>query len=164
MPSEVWTPVYIGVGSNLCDPIAQVATARTQILNLPRTKSFLWSRLYRTSPVGPQDQPDYINAVVGCVTQLGALEMLSELKSMERAMGREQLTVRWGPRIIDFDLLVFGDMQIREAMLTVPHQELAHRAFALKPLIDIAPSLNIPGLGNVAKLAEALDQHAVETL
>lgn len=150
---SLWVPAYVAIGSNLDDPVMQVRGAFDRLRSLNDTKLILHSRLFRTAPLGPKDQPDFVNAVAGLLTQLSARELLAELKELERTIGRAEPVVRWGPRRIDFDLLVFGAQQIAETDLTVPHPGVPVRNFVLYPLRDIAPDLHVPGHGSVAMLA-----------
>ena len=151
---ELWHPVYIGVGSNLDDPPAQVLRAFEKLAGLPRTKVILTSPIYRTRPFGPVDQPEYANAVAGLLTQLGPHELLEQLQSIEAAQGRPRREdrQRWGPRIIDLDMLVYGRERSQDPQLTLPHPGIVERNFVLYPLADIAPDLDIPGLGRVTEL------------
>jgi 2-amino-4-hydroxy-6-hydroxymethyldihydropteridine diphosphokinase len=148
-----WQPAYIGVGSNLEDPHAQVLAALGKLGALPRTRLVSTSRLYRSRPLGPIAQPDFINAVAGLVTQLDSASLLDSLHAIERAMGRPEKHERWGPRIIDLDLLALGSERRTDARLTLPHPGIVGRNFVLYPLADIAPDLELPGLGRVAGLA-----------
>jgi 2-amino-4-hydroxy-6-hydroxymethyldihydropteridine diphosphokinase len=150
---QVWEPAYIGVGSNLSEPRAQVLTACTRLADLPLTQVMLASPLYASRAYGPVTQPDFVNAVVGVVTRLDARALLAELVSIETALGRPAQRQRWGPRIIDLDLLVYGRERRTEATLTLPHPGIVERNFVLYPLADIAPDLDVPGLGRVAELA-----------
>ena len=149
---ELWHPAYIGVGSNLEDPPAQVLRAFAKLAELPRTKVILTSPIYRTRPFGPVEQPDYANAVAGLLTQLPPHELLSALQSIEAAQGRPKERQHWGPRIIDLDVLVYGRERLEDPDLTVPHPGIVERNFVLYPLADIAPDLDIPGLGRVTEL------------
>ncbi|HEU4654797.1 MAG TPA: 2-amino-4-hydroxy-6-hydroxymethyldihydropteridine diphosphokinase [Steroidobacteraceae bacterium] len=160
----LWTPAYVAVGSNLDDPLAQVRSAFDRLVQLPRTRLIAKSRLFRTRPLGNHVQPDFINAMVGMLTQLSARELLQELKSLERSIGREQPIVRWGPRRIDFDISVFGDQVISEDDLTVPHAGVPQRNFVLYPLADIAPTMVVPRLGRVADLLERVDHSGIEPI
>jgi 2-amino-4-hydroxy-6-hydroxymethyldihydropteridine diphosphokinase len=148
-----WTPAYIGIGSNLNDPKVQVARGFDALSKLSRTRLVAKSRLFRSAPLGPQDQPEYVNAVAGLLTQLDARGLLKELKAIELSLGRESPIVRWGPRVIDLDLLVFGGARIDSEDLTIPHRGVAERSFVLQPLLDVAPDLDIPGLGRASSLA-----------
>ena len=148
----LWHPAYIGVGSNLDDPRAQLLRAFGKLAELPCTRLIATSPLYVSQPFGPVAQPDYINAVVGLLTQLDALALLADLQAIEAAQGRPARHERWGPRVIDLDLLVYGREQRGDAHLTVPHPGIVERNFVLYPLADIAPDLDIPGLGRVIEL------------
>jgi 2-amino-4-hydroxy-6-hydroxymethyldihydropteridine diphosphokinase len=148
-----WQPAYIGVGSNLEDPRAQVLAAFGKLGELPRTRLVLTSRLYRSRPLGPLAQPDFINAVAGLLTQLDSSSLLDQLHAIESAMGRPAEHQHWGPRTIDLDLLALGCERRSDARLTLPHPGIVGRNFVLYPLADIAPDLELPGLGRVAGLA-----------
>jgi 2-amino-4-hydroxy-6-hydroxymethyldihydropteridine diphosphokinase len=145
------TLAFVGVGSNLDDPVRQVREAMRRLGEVPGCELFLVSSLYRSAPFGPVDQPDFVNAVVTLSTELGPRRLLDSFKSIERDMGREP-GVRWGPRVIDLDLLVYGDAVVAEDDLVVPHPGIAERNFVLLPLVEIAPDLSIPGHGRVADL------------
>jgi 2-amino-4-hydroxy-6-hydroxymethyldihydropteridine diphosphokinase len=162
--TALWTPAYIAIGSNLDDPFSQVRSAFARLGQIPVTRVIAQARLYRTRPLGSEPQPDFINSMAGLLTQLSARELLSELKALERAIGREQPIVRWGPRRIDFDISVFGDQVIAEDDLTVPHAGVPHRNFVLYPLSDIAPTLLIPRLGRVSELLGRVDQAGIEPI
>jgi len=151
---DLWYPAYIGVGSNLNDPPAQVRRAFGKLAELTATRVILTSPIYRTPAFGPVDQPDFANAVVGLLTQLSPRELLNGLKSIEAAQGRPkpEQRQRWGPRVIDLDILVYGRERLQEPDLTVPHPGIVERNFVLYPLSDIAPHLDIPGLGRVTEL------------
>jgi 2-amino-4-hydroxy-6-hydroxymethyldihydropteridine diphosphokinase len=148
-----WFPAYVALGSNLNQPLVQIERAFTALAQLPRCRLIARSRLYKTQPLGPQDQPEFINAAAGLLTLLSPRELLVELKRVERELGRTQPIVRWGPRVIDLDLLVHADAQLAEADLTVPHPGLPDRNFVLYPLRDLAPELLVPGHGRVSQLA-----------
>jgi 2-amino-4-hydroxy-6-hydroxymethyldihydropteridine diphosphokinase len=153
MDAAIWTPAYIALGSNLNNPLQQVQSAVAAIKQLPRTRFYTQSKWYRSQPLGPQDQPEFVNGVVGVLTQLAAEELLIHLKRIESQMGRQPVSVRWGPRVIDLDVLLFGSQAIQSATLTVPHPGIAERNFVLMPLADIAPQLMVPRVGRVAELA-----------
>jgi 2-amino-4-hydroxy-6-hydroxymethyldihydropteridine diphosphokinase len=148
-----WVPAYVAIGANLGDARAAVQQAFERLSELPQTRVIARSRLYRSAPLGPQDQPEFINAAAGLLTQLSASELLRELKGLEQVMGRTAPVVRWGPRVIDFDLSVFGAERIESETLTVPHPGVPVRNFVLYPLLDIAPELDVPGHGRVRELA-----------
>jgi len=155
---------YIGVGANLDEPRRQVETALAELGRLPATSVTRVSSLYRTPPLGPQDQPDYINAVVELATDLAPLALLDELQGIENLHRRVRGSVRWGPRTLDLDILLYGESCLEEARLTVPHPGLAQRAFVLVPLAEIAPFLIIPGLGPLRRLCEAVSPAGMESL
>ena len=149
---EIWQPAYIGVGSNLAGPREQVLAALERLAQLPRSRLVLTSRLYASRPFGPVAQPDFVNAVAGILTQLDSLALLDELLGIQVAMGRPPQHERWGPRIIDLDLLGFAHERRSDARLTLPHAGIVERNFVLYPLAEIAPDLELPGLGRVAAL------------
>jgi len=109
-----------------------------------------YSGLYRSSPVGPQNQPEFVNAVAALLSRLDAAGFLQHLQEIERAQGRRPGGGRWGPRIIDLDLLAFGGAVVNEPGLILPHPRIAERNFVLLPLAEIAPELGLPGIGRVA--------------
>lgn len=149
----LWRPAYIGVGSNLEDPRAQVLKACGRLAHLPLTRLELTSPLYRSRPMGPIAQPDFVNAVAGLLTQLDAPALFAALRALEAALGRPAAHQRWSPRVIDLDLLSYGHERCARPELTLPHPGVPERNFVLYPLADIAPDLDIPGLGRVAELA-----------
>jgi 2-amino-4-hydroxy-6-hydroxymethyldihydropteridine diphosphokinase len=149
--SALWRPAYIAIGSNLDGPRVQVLAACERIGRLRATRIEARSRLYSTRPLGPQDQPDYINAAVGVVTQLEPKVLLEALLEIERQMGRVR-GEPWGPRLIDLDLVWMVGAVIREPGLSLPHPGVSSRNFVLYPLSDIAPTLDIPGHGRVLEL------------
>ena len=138
---------FIGLGSNLDHPVEQVGRAVTELDQLPASRVDICSSLYRSAPLGPPGQPDYINAVARLITSLSAQDLLSALQDVERRHGRDRSGTRWGPRTLDLDLLLYGDRVINEPGLTVPHPGMVRREFVLYPLYEIAPLLHIPGQG-----------------
>jgi len=158
-----WLPAYIGIGSNVDDPRAQVLAAFAALAQLPRTRLVARSPLYRTSPFGPVAQDDFVNAVAGLLTQLEAAQLLQQLRAIETARGRRR-DQRWGPRTIDLDLLVYADQRIETPELSVPHPGIVERNFVLYPLADIAPQLQVPGAGRVAELKERVDPAGIAAL
>ena len=146
-------PAYVGIGSNLRDPEAQVRAALAALASLPRTPLLRCSSLYGSRPMGPVAQPDFCNAVAALLTELDADALFAALRALERQLGREPSRERWGPRVIDLDLLVYGEERRAGADLTLPHPGLAERNFVLQPLCEIAPDLIVPGLGRVGTLA-----------
>lgn len=135
---------YVGLGANLGDPATTIAKAIVQMAR-PELTVLRRASLFRTRPVGPIDQPDFINTVVEVRTTLSARALLDHLLEVETALGRVRAE-RWGPRIIDLDLLLLGRVEQSEPGLVVPHPELARRAFVLVPLAELAPDLTVPGL------------------
>ena len=135
---------YIGLGSNLGDRATNLQTALSELGNLPTISMARVSSLYETEPVGVTDQPEFLNAVAQIETSLSAMALLDVLLNLENKIGRVR-TFRWGPRVIDLDLLLYGNQQIRLPTLTVPHPRLFERAFVLVPLAEIAPELVLPG-------------------
>jgi 2-amino-4-hydroxy-6-hydroxymethyldihydropteridine diphosphokinase len=149
----LWRPAYVGVGSNLSDPRAQVLQAMTRLAHLPRTRVELTSPLYGSRPMGPIAQADFVNAVAGLLTELEAPALFAELRALEAALGRPAVHERWGPRVIDLDLLSYAGERRAGPDLVLPHPGIPERNFVLYPLADIAPELDLPGLGRVAGLA-----------
>lgn len=145
---------YIGLGSNLDDPLSQVRAAINELAALPQSHLQAVSPLYRTPPLGPADQPDYINAVVALDTDLQPLALLDELQRIEHLHGRKRGQVRWGPRTLDLDLLLYGDCTITNDRLTVPHLGLRERPFVIFPLHAIAPGLILPDGTSLSSLAD----------
>ena len=143
---------YVGLGSNLDDPIAQINHAFELMDKIEATNLIARSSLYRSAPFGSVAQPDFINAVACLRSGLDPKELLNELHGIERSSGRKR-GIRWGPRTLDLDLLVFGDQEIDQAGITLPHPGIGERNFVLLPLVEIAPELVIPGLGCVSDIA-----------
>jgi len=147
-----WFPAYVGLGSNLNGPEQQLESTFELLSAIPETRLVRRSSLYRSAPFGGFEQPDFVNAVAALVTRLSAQELLAELQGIENERGRERGDVQWGPRVLDLDLLVYSSHEINEPTLTVPHTGIGERNFVLLPLREIAPVLNIPGLGQVDKI------------
>ena len=159
----VWHPAYVALGANQRQPREQVTRALEALAGLPGTRLVARSRLWQSPPFGPVPQPDFINAVAGLLTQLAPHALLEQLRRIETAHGRER-TVRWGPRTLDLDLLVHGVARIDDAELTLPHPGIAERAFVLYPLAELAPALEVPGVGRVAELAARVTQEGIRAL
>ena len=155
--------MYVGLGSNLEDPVAQVERALAALTRLPGTRREAVSSLYRTPPMGPPGQPDYVNAVAELSTTLAPHRLLDELQAVEQAHARVRAE-RWGPRTLDLDILLFGDEQLADARLRVPHPGIAERAFVLLPLCEIAPAVSIPGLGPAAALLARINPEGISRL
>ncbi len=146
--SELGTIAYIGMGANLGDRQASVRQALREVTILPTIELVNVSSLYETAPVGVINQPDFLNQAAAVRTTLSPQALLQVLLHIENQMGRTR-TVRWGPRVIDLDLLLYGDAQIALPGLTVPHPRLRERAFVLVPLAEIAPELTLPEDGKI---------------
>ena len=155
---------YLGLGSNLADPLQQVARALDELLAIPQSQCVARSRLYRSAPIGPHDQPDYINAVAALDTQLDARTLLHHLQHIEQLHGRVRDGERWGPRTLDLDLLLYGDEISSDDELTLPHPRAHERAFVLAPLYAIAPHSMIPGKGKVFDLLERCRAQFIEVV
>lgn len=149
------TLCYIAIGSNLASPLEQVNAAIAALAEIPQTRVITVSSLYRTPPLGPQDQPDYLNAAVALETTLAAEDLLDNTQRIELHQGRVRKAERWGPRTLDLDIMLFGDEVIQTARLTVPHYDMHNRGFMLWPLFEIAPELRFP---DGALLTERLTQ------
>ncbi len=147
---------YLGLGSNLSEPLEQVKAALRSIANLPDTKLVATSSFYASKPLGPQDQPDFINAVCQIETALPPLALLKALQLIEREQGRIKKR-HWGERLIDLDILLYANQKIQTPELTVPHSQMHLRDFVLIPLAEMAPNLEIPEYGAVEKLIEGLE-------
>lgn len=147
---------WIGLGSNLDDPPAQLDAGLAAIDRLPRSRRVRTSAFYHTPPVGPPDQPAFCNAVAAVDTGLQPLALLDALQAIEAAAGRRRGR-RWGPRTLDLDLLLYGERVIDEPRLQVPHPRLHERGFVLVPLAAVAPETVVPGRGTAAELAAAAD-------
>jgi 2-amino-4-hydroxy-6-hydroxymethyldihydropteridine diphosphokinase len=152
-----WWPAYVAVGSNLDNPREQVLSAFKALAAIGDSRLILQSRLYRSPPLDGTDQPDYVNAAAGMLTQLDPTAFLHELQAIEKQRGRVRDKARWAARTLDLDLLVFGSRKICNDELTVPHPGIANRTFVLMPLRDIAPTLRIPGLAPIPELLRKLE-------
>ena len=136
--------VYIGLGSNLSLPEKQIQAACSGLAMLPDTVFIKCSSLYQSRPMGPQDQPDYVNAVALIKTELSPETLLQLTQEIENQQGRIRMDKRWGPRTLDLDILLYGKQQIKKEHLTIPHSGMKQREFVLYPLLEIAPELNLP--------------------
>lgn len=152
---------YIAVGSNQGDPVAQARCAIDALQQLPNTKVTAVSSLYSSTPMGPQDQPDYINAVVEIKTQLEPLSLLDLTQDIELNQGRVRKDERWGPRTLDLDLILFGNTVLDSERLTIPHYGMKVREFVLYPLAEIAPSLTLPDGTELASLLQQVDKNGL---
>ncbi|MEA3175496.1 MAG: 2-amino-4-hydroxy-6-hydroxymethyldihydropteridine diphosphokinase [Gammaproteobacteria bacterium] len=161
--SPIWRAAYAAIGSNLNNPRERVLEALTRLSQVPSMQSVLASRLYRSHPMGPQDQPEFVNAAAGFVTQLNARELLDAMLDIERSMGRTRAE-RWGPRVIDLDLIWMVGAATEQPGLSLPHPGVSSRNFVLYPLADFAPMLKIPGLGLVLDLKSAAGDAGISVL
>ena len=152
---------YIGLGSNLSDPRVQVSNAAKEIGKISASNVIALSALYLSKPMGPQDQNDYINAVIAIETSLSALELLDALQAIENSAGRVRKDNRWGARILDCDILLYGNESIENERLTVPHYGLKLREFVLLPLTEIAPSLHLPDGSSISILASEISDNGI---
>ena len=151
---------FIALGANLEDPVAQVERGLAEISGLPGTRLLARSSLYRTVPVGYADQPEFINAVAQVATTLAPHELLAALLAIETRHGRLR-GVPNGPRTLDLDVILYGDLRHHEAGLTIPHPRMHERAFVLVPLVEIAPGALIPGLGPARDWLERVDRTGI---
>ncbi|WP_445767445.1 2-amino-4-hydroxy-6-hydroxymethyldihydropteridine diphosphokinase [Rheinheimera sp.] len=135
---------YIGLGANLTTPIVQLQQAVVALRQLPDSQLLAVSSFYGSKPMGPQNQPDYVNAVAAIDTRLLPQQLLDALQQIEQQQGRVRKAERWGPRTLDLDILLYGDQVIATERLTVPHYGLREREFVLYPLYEIAPTLSLP--------------------
>jgi 2-amino-4-hydroxy-6-hydroxymethyldihydropteridine diphosphokinase len=155
---------YIGVGSNLNDPAAQVREACEALGAIPDSLLIACSSLYGSKAMGCADQPDYVNAVVSLDTVLSPRVLLQTLQAIERRQGRERTGEKWGPRALDLDLLLYGNRVINTPELTVPHPGLHERDFVLVPLEEIAGDISIPGRGMVSAYLSRCERHSLRKL
>lgn len=138
------TLAYIALGSNLASPLDQVNAAIAAISEIPNSRIVAVSSLYRTPPLGPPDQPDYLNAAVALETDLVPEALLDHTQRIELQQGRVRKAERWGPRTLDLDIMLFGDITLNTERLIVPHYDMKNRGFMLWPLFEIAPDLHFP--------------------
>ena len=138
------TLAYIAIGSNLASPLEQVHAAVEALGEIPQSRIVAVSSFYRTPPLGPQDQPDYLNAAVVLETELGPEALLDNTQRIELQQGRVRKAERWGPRTLDLDIMLFGHETINTERLTVPHYDMKNRGFMLWPLFEVAPDLIFP--------------------
>jgi len=142
---------YIGLGSNLENPLQQIKTAIEDLQSVADINIVSVSSLYQSPPMGPADQPDYINAVLALETSLNPHQLLDALQSVEQLHGRVRKR-HWGERTLDLDILLYGDQILDDERLQVPHPGMRERAFVLYPLAEIAPDIHIPGIGALQEI------------
>lgn len=152
---------YIGLGSNLENPLCQLRQARTSLSELEHSRYIRDSGIFKSPPMGPQDQPDYLNAVVLLETRLPARELLAALQAIENRQGRVR-EQRWGARTLDLDILIYGDLILDDPDLYIPHLGIADRSFVLYPLQRIDPELIVPGVGPLASLIQQCPAQGLE--
>lgn len=155
---------WLGLGSNLQQPAEQLKTALSRLAGKGGIEVLRTSSFYQTPPWGDERQDDFINAVVQIETSLEPVGLLRELQSVEDLMGRKRSSRRWGPRLIDIDLLLYGDQQLNMDGLEVPHPRMHERAFVLIPLAELEPGLEIPGRGSVESCLQQIDCSGIERL
>lgn len=155
------TQVFIAIGSNLSDPVGQARKAIDALKLIPNTVFIQTSQLYSSAPMGPQDQPDYINAVVELDTELSPLELLDCTQAIELEQGRVRKDERWGPRTLDLDIVLFGHQQINHERLIVPHYGMKVREFVLYPLAEIASDLILPDGTELRNLLNQVDRNGL---
>ncbi len=153
--------VYIGLGSNLGQPYLQIKNAIAALDNLENTKVLKDSGYFESKPMGPDDQPDFVNAVVEIETTMEATELLKKCQLIETQQGRIKLR-HWGERTIDLDVLLYADQQIKTEDLTVPHPGICQRDFVYKPLLKLNPGVIIPGTGLLNAAIESVEKQASE--
>lgn len=158
MTNENWVEVAIGLGSNLNQPADQIHQACSALKTHPTIQNFILSDLYTSRPQGPQDQPDFINAAARFKTSLAPLELLQLLQQLEQQQGRVKHR-HWGERVIDLDILLYGDQQLELPGLVVPHVQMTLRDFVLLPLNNIWPDATIPGKGVLSTYIAQLPEH-----
>jgi 2-amino-4-hydroxy-6-hydroxymethyldihydropteridine diphosphokinase len=154
------TLAFIGLGSNLGDSVAHLLAARAALAALPDTRLTASSQLYRSAPVGPQDQPDYVNAVIAIDTGLTPVALLRALLDIEQQQGRVR-TRHWGERTLDMDLLLYGSEVVDQTDLHIPHPRLHLRAFVLRPLLDIDAALHLPNGTPLASCCAAIENQPI---
>ncbi|MFN0153884.1 MAG: 2-amino-4-hydroxy-6-hydroxymethyldihydropteridine diphosphokinase [Gaiella sp.] len=150
------TVAYVGVGANVGDPRRTIEAAREALATTPGVRVTRVSSLRETDPVGFLDQPRFLNGVFELETTLSAGELMRLLLATEATLGRRRGGTRFGPRTIDLDLLLFGELVVEEPGLQVPHPRLHEREFALEPLVELVPDLRLPGRGAAAELLAAV--------
>lgn len=148
---------WLGLGSNLQNPVAQLKDALGRLGVAKGIRILKISSLYRTPPWGDEQQDDFINAVLQIETSLKPLALLRVLQSIENAMGRQRSGRRWGPRLIDIDLLLYGDQRLHSEELEIPHPRMHERAFVLMPLCELDTAVEVPGHGAAGDLLKQLD-------
>lgn len=153
--------VYIGIGSNLAEPLEQVSKAQSELAHLPQSRLQACAPCYRSRAVGPQGQPDYINSAARLLTTLSPEALLDALQAIEAGAGRER-SLRWGPRTLDLDILLFGHEVINTPRLTIPHPQLPMRDFVLQPLLDLDAQLALPDGRTLTELRRSCPDNGLQ--
>lgn len=153
--------VYLGLGSNMKQPYQQIKQAIAALNELPETVVLEDSGYYISRPMGPKDQPDYVNAVVQLETTIAAIELLKYCQQIELQQGRKKLR-HWGERTIDLDILLYADLKLKTDILTVPHPGILQRDFVYLPLLNINPDINIPGIGLLADAVKSIEKNKTD--
>jgi 2-amino-4-hydroxy-6-hydroxymethyldihydropteridine diphosphokinase len=167
VPDRSPTLVFIGLGGNVGDALSTLRTALHRLMTVPRSRVVAASRFYRTPAWGQENQPHFVNAAVAIETALSPRTLLNELLNIERDFGRERAvdgSGRWGPRTLDLDILLYGDCQMDEPGLCLPHPYLHERAFALVPLLDLVSDIDIPGRGSARRALMQVGGAGIESL
>ena len=159
--STTFCEFFIGLGSNLDQPQQQIQRAITALDQHPHTRVVTYSSLYGGKPLGPTDQPDYLNAVVQIKSTLPAIELLNHLQALEIAQHRKKQR-HWGERTIDLDILLCGNQVLQSERLTIPHKELVNRRFVIDPLLEIAPQMKLPDGRFIRDLNPSFDGQLVK--
>jgi len=159
--TTTYTTAYIGLGSNLSEPIKQVQSAIRELATIEQSKIIKTSSLYLSKPMGPQDQNDYINAVLALDTPLSPLQLLDALQAIENKAGRVRKKNRWGARILDLDIILFGNEIINNDRLTIPHYGMKEREFVLLPLAEISPDLTLPNGDSLKFLSQNITHNSM---
>jgi 2-amino-4-hydroxy-6-hydroxymethyldihydropteridine diphosphokinase len=152
MPTKQWRQVWVGMGSNLGQPVQHLLSAQQQLTHAEYVKHFRISSFYQSKPVGPQDQPDFVNAVCSFNTHLPPEQLFVELQSIELAHGRIKKR-HWGERTLDLDILLYADKIINQPNLTIPHPEMLNRSFVIYPALEINPALTMPNRQRIAEMS-----------
>ena len=153
--------VYIGLGSNIEQPYLQIKNAIIALAELPAITVIRDSGYFKSKPMGPEDQPDYVNAVVEIETSMAAAELLKHCQLIEKQQGRIK-SRHWGERTIDLDILLYAETQIKTEVLTVPHPGICQRDFVFMPLLKLNPEIKVPGTGLLSDIVKTVEQPAVE--
>lgn len=158
------TLAYVGLGANLGEPRAQLEAAIEAISHLPDTQVEAQSDFYRSAPWGIAEQPEYVNAAVKLRTHMSARELLEALLQIEKDAGRRRGGRQWGPRLLDLDILLYGEGAVNDEDLVIPHPRIAERNFVLAPLLDLEPGLVVPGMGSVQEMLAGLGREGLVRL